>query len=302
MKTQAVRVALELVLAATAGAAPRQQAGAVAAQPPPVFLNHFFVVVDAASYQAARSSAFLTREFAPFEARTTVRNDMSYTGIYWYGRHTYFELFEPGSQGQQGASGLALGVEESGASAGVRRHWQETLGAAGGGPVTRKTENDEPPWFEMTFSREIPGLRVFLMEYHAEFLVRWYGELTTVRSITRADVLDRYVAKIGLADRRERALLQDVVGLEIALAPPDRETLVKQLRAVSWLAQDAGEAVVCSGPESVRLRLVPPKNGRTGIVAVDFSLQHAAAKAVHRLGKAELRVDGDSARLVVDAH
>jgi Family of unknown function (DUF5829) len=302
VKTQAVWVALELVLAATAGAAPRQQAGAGAAQPPPVFLNHFFVVVDAASYQAARSSAFLTREFAPFEARTTVRNDMSYTGIYWYGRHTYFELFEPGSQGQQGASGLALGVEESGASAGVRRHWQETLGAAGGGPVTRKTENDEPPWFEMTFSREIPGLRVFLMEYHAEFLVRWYGELTTVRSITRADVLDRYVAKIGLADRRERALLQDVVGLEIALAPPDRETLVKQLRAVSWLAQDAGEAVVCNGPESVRLRLVPPKNGRTGIVAVDFSLQHAAAKAVHRLGKAELRVDGDSARLVVDAH
>jgi len=302
VKTQAAWVALELVLAATAGAAPRQQAGAGAAQPPPVFLNHFFVVVDAASYQAARSSAFLTREFAPFEARTTVRNDMSYTGIYWYGRHTYFELFEPGSQGQQGASGLALGVEESGASAGVRRHWQETLGAAGGGPVTRKTENDEPPWFEMTFSREIPGLRVFLMEYHAEFLVRWYGELTKARSITRADVLDRYVAKIGQADRRERALLQDVVGLEIALQPDDRETLVKQLRAVSWLAQDAADAVVCSGPESVQLRLVPPKNGRTGIVAVDFSLQHAAAKAVHRLGKAELRVDGGAARLVVDAH
>ena len=229
------------------------------AQPaPPVFLNHFFVVVDAATYQAARSSAFLTREFAPFEARTTVRNDMSYTGIYWYGRRTYFELFEPGSQGQQGASGLALGVEEPGASAGVRRRWQEALGAAGGGPVTRKTESDEPPWFEMTFSREIPGLRVFLMEYHAEFLVRWYGELTKARSITRADVLDRYVAKIGQADRREKALLQDVVGLEIALPPPDRETLVKQLRAVSWLAQDAGEAVVCSGPESVRLRLLPP--------------------------------------------
>jgi hypothetical protein len=30
--------------------------------------------------------------------------------------------------------------------------------------------------------------------------------------------------------------------------------------------------------------------------------QHAAAKATHRLGRAELRVDGGSARLVVDAH
>jgi len=288
-----------VLVAAAAAARPQQPNGAAT---PAVFLNHFFVVVDAATYEAARGSAFLTREFAPFEARTTVRNDMSYTGIYWYGRRTYFELFEPGSQGPQGASGLALGVEEAGASAGVRHRWQEALGAAGGGPVTRKTESDEPPWFEMTFSREIPGLRVFLMEYHPEFLVRWYGGLTKARSITRADVLDRYVAKIGQGDRREKALLQDVAAVEIALAPLDRETLVKQLRAVSWLAQDAGDAVVCSGPEAVSLRLVPPENGRTGIVAVDFSLQHAAPKATHRLGKAELRLDGRAARLVIGAH
>jgi uncharacterized protein DUF5829 len=288
-----------VLVAAAAAARPLQPSGAAN---PPVFLNHFFVVVDAATYAAARSSSFMTRELAPFEARTTVRNDMSYTGIYWYGRRTYFELFEPGSQGPQGASGLALGVEEAGASAGVRHKWQEALGAAGGGPVTRKTESDEPPWFEMTFSREIPGLRVFLMEYHPEFLVRWYGELTKARSITRADVLDRYVAKIGQTDQRDKALLQDVVAVDIALAPADRETLVKQLRAVSWLAQDAGEAVVCSGPEAVSLRLVPAENGRTGIVAVDFSLQHAAPKATHRLGKAELRLDGRAARLVIGAH
>ena len=65
------------------------------------------------------------------------------------------------------------------------------------------------------------------MEYHREFLARWYGELTKARSITRADVLDRYVAKIGQSDRRETALLKDVVGLTVALAPPERETLVK---------------------------------------------------------------------------
>ena len=93
-----------------------------------MFLNHFFVVVDPATYAAARSSPFMTRDFAPFEARTTVRNDMTYTGIYWYGRHTYFELFEPGSQGPEGASGVALGVEEQGASAAVRRRWQEVHG------------------------------------------------------------------------------------------------------------------------------------------------------------------------------
>ena len=179
---------------------------------PVVTLNHFFVVVDAPSYEAARTSAFLTREFAPFEARTTVRNDKSYTGIYWYGRSTYFELFEPGDQGPAGASGLALGVEEPGASALVKQRWEAALGRGRRGLVTRKTETDEVPWFEMTYAREIPGLRVWLMEYHRDFLARWYGSLTPARSITRAEVLDRYVAKIGQSDRRDTALLKDVVG------------------------------------------------------------------------------------------
>jgi hypothetical protein len=266
---------------------------------PAVPLNHFFVVVDAATYEAARSSEFLIGQWAPFEARTTVRNDTSYTGIYWYGRRTYFELFEPGAQGPVGASGLALGVEEPGASAIVKQRWQEALTGEGGGLVTRRTESDEVPWFEMTYAKEIPGLRVWLMEYHAEFLARWYGALTQARSITRADVLDRYVAKVGESAKRETALLQDVVGLEIALAPPEREALVRQLRAVAWTAADEGPAVVCRGPEGEELRLVAPRGERTGIVAVDFSLQHEVPRASRLIGSAELRLEGRSARLVL---
>ena len=264
-----------------------------------VTLNHFYVVVDAATYEAARRSSFLTRDFAPFEARTTVRNDTSYTGVYWYGRRTYFELFEPGAQGKAGASGLALGVEAAGASAAVKQQWQAALGSSGSGPVTRKTESDEVPWFEMTYAKELPGLRVWLMEYHGEFLARWYGELTKARSITRADVLDRYVAKIGQSERRETALMKDVVGLTIALAPPEREALVKQLRAVGWTAADGSSAVVCRGPDAERLRLVTPVDGRTGILEVELSLQHSTAKATHRIGSAELRLEGELARLVL---
>lgn len=266
---------------------------------PVVTLNHFYVVVDASTYEAARTSSFLTRDFAPFEARTTVRNDSSYTGIYWYGRRTYFELFEPGAQGPVGASGLALGVEEPDGSAAVKRQWQEALGTAGGGLVTRKTETDDVPWFEMTYAREIPGVRVWLMEYHREFLARWYGTLTKPRSITRADVLDRYVAKIGQSERRQTALLKDVVGLTVALAPPEREALVKQLRAVGWTATDEASAVVCRGPDAERLSLVAPADSRTGIVEVEFSLQHAVARAAHAIGTAELRLDGESARLLL---
>lgn len=268
---------------------------------PAVPLNHFYVVVDAPTYEAARTSAFLTREFAPFEARTTVRNDKSYTGIYWYGRRTYFELFEPGEQGPAGASGLALGVELEGASKEVKERWQGALGTASGGLVTRKTETDEVPWFEMTYAREIPGLRVWLMEYQRDFLERWYGTLTKARSITRADVLDRYVAKIGQSERRGSAELKDVTDLVLALPTVERETLVRQLRAVSWAATDDAADVVCRGPEREELRLVSPGSGTAGIREVGFSLQHEVAKASHRIGSAELRLDGSKARLLFNS-
>lgn len=269
--------------------------GMAADSVPTVFLNHFYVVVDAETYAAVQASALLTRELAPFEKRTTQRNDTSYTGLYWYGRRTYFELFEPGAQGPVGASGLALGVEAPGGSAAVEQAWKKAMGAAGHGPITRKTETGEVPWFEMTYGRVIPGLRVFLMEYDREFLARWKGALSTARSITRADVLDRYVAKIGR--QREGALLEDVTGLSIALAPESREALVKQLLAVGWTSRAEGTSLVCSGPESVNLHLVEPSGGPAGITEVRFSLRRAVEAATHRVGTAELRLDGRTARL-----
>ena len=107
---------------------------------PPAYLNHFFVVVDAESYRAFQESAFARSEWAPFEKRTTARNDQTYTGIYWYGRHTYYELFEPDAQGAVGASGLALGAEEPSQSGAVKAAWAEALGGASSDLVTRRTE------------------------------------------------------------------------------------------------------------------------------------------------------------------
>lgn len=264
---------------------------------PTVFLNHFFVVVDAETAAAVQASAFLTGEFAPFERRTTERNDTSYTGVYWYGQRTYFELFEPGAQGPAGASGLALGVEEPGASAPVRQAWEDALGTAGGGLVTRKIEEDEVPWFEMTYAREIPGLRVWLMEYHGDFLARFLPTLTKARSIARKDVLDRYVAKIGKAEDRESTLMGDVTDLTVSLAPESRDALLKQLRVVGWTTRPDGTTVVCAGPESVELRLVEAGDRPAGITEVGFSLRRSVKAATHRLGTAELRLEGNAARL-----
>ena len=78
----------------------------------PVYLNHFYVTVDPATYASIISSDFLRTRFAPFELRTTVRTDSTYTGAYFYGRNTYFEFFDSGKEHRvPGDSALAFGVE-----------------------------------------------------------------------------------------------------------------------------------------------------------------------------------------------
>jgi hypothetical protein len=272
-------------------------------EPASVLFNHFFVVTDAATYAEAQASRFLTKEFAPFEKRTTVRNDQTYTGIYFYGRRTYFELFEPGAQGPTGTSGLAFGVEAPDGSALVKARWAEAAGGAEGGPVTRRTDSEEVPWFEMTYAkggRPTPTtavLRVWLMEYHRDFLARWYPDLTPARSITRADVLDRYVARIGQAARRGGFLMKDVTSLTLALPGEDQEALATQLRAVGYSSREDKGAAVLTGPD-VRLRVVPAaEGGARGILEVEFSLQSRVLRAQHRLGSAVLTVEADRARL-----
>ncbi len=270
---------------------------------PAVLFNHFFVVTDAATYREAQASRFLTQEFAPFEKRTTTRNDQTYTGIYFYGRHTYFELFEPGTQGEPGRCGLALGVETPGASAAVRTLWADALGGAEGGPVTRRTETAEVPWFEMTYARGgrpvatmAAILSVWSMEYHRDFLARWYPDLTPARSITRAEVLDRYVAKIGRTARRDAFLMKDVTALTLALPAEEREGLLRQLRAVGYAVREEEGTTVCEGPD-VRLHIVAPGGAARGVLDVAFSLQSRVARTEHRLGSALLTLEGDRAQL-----
>lgn len=263
---------------------------------PVVALNHFFTVVDAPTYAALQESVFFTTVFAPFEKRTTVRSDIRYTGVYWYGRRTYFELFGPGDMGPVGGGGLALGVEQPGAGARVKQAW-DRLGKTGEGLVTRRTEDVDLPWFTMTSPPELHGLSVWLMEYHPEFLARWYPGLTPARSIARADVLDRYVAKIGWSDRRAAILMDDIAELVVALAPADRDSLAMQLRAVGWAVREQGSAVICDGSESVTIRIEDAGGGPTGIVEAGFSLRRSTDPATHRLGSATLRLEGSSARL-----
>src|SRR5215469_13015461 len=144
---------------------------------PQVFLNHFYVVLDSATYRAVEEDTFLRRRFAVNEKRTTTNAEMSYTGLYFYGFHTYFEFFDIGNSPKDsvGDSGIAFGVDQPGAI----RVLQEKLAPSlepNLKSVTRLSQGKQIPWFFMATSKNLPyesGLSCWVMEYHPEFLSNW---------------------------------------------------------------------------------------------------------------------------------
>ncbi len=188
-----------------------------------------------------------------------------------------------------------------GESAAVKAAWTESLGAAETSPVTRRTETAEPPWFHITAARGFgSGLRLWLMEYHKDFLASWYPELTPARGTTRAGALDRYVAKIGRSADRESAVLRDVTHLTLALDETSRDTLRSHVLPVGWSMSPSsgGDApVVFTGPEGVALEVVKATEARSGIIEARFSVQGTPRPHTATLGEVRLEVDSTSARI-----
>ncbi len=233
-----------------------------------ISLNHFYVTVDAGTYRQIVDSEFLKNTFAPFETRTTVRTDSTYTGAYFYGRNTYFEFFSPDAAHPLGASGLAFGTEVPGEA-------QKT--APGPILITRQIGDHMAPWFFQAGRKNIADelLSVWLMEYHPNFLREWNTKLTPVdSSIRRADVLDRYVAVIGKSPLREHALLKDVTALDVAMPAPAFEEAASHAALFCQASRRTGSELECS-VEGTRIRIYASSTAQ-GITRAEFSLQGAS--------------------------
>jgi hypothetical protein len=213
--------------------------------------NHFYVVVDHETYAAIEANAFLKKEFASFEKRTTVRRDSTYTGIYFYGSNTYFEFFDESTEKRKiGESGIAFGVDETGAMP------QAPLAKTG--EITREWNGKQVPWFQrMSPARPVaPGVETWVMEYMPDFLGQWRPELGEERGVTRAEVLKRY--KKALSENPVSPMLEDVTGLTIALEPGEVDAFTMWTSAIRT---------------RFPLTFVPVKDGARGIRRVQFRLR-----------------------------
>lgn len=240
---------------------------------PALLLNHFYVTPDRTTFVAAERSAFLARFFA-LEKRTTVRKDATYTGLYLYGERTYLELLHPDSTSFGAPSGIAYGVEEPGALDLIAPHVPA--------PSFAVISRGEVPWFRWCRSQQpLEGLAEWTMEYLPGFFRGFHPGLPPERpGISRADALTRYAAACGKLRDRADGFFEDVVSLQIALAPNDLERWRSRTLPV----------------DGVELRVTPAtQGGPTGVLAAGLRLRRDAGKAVERIGNTTLSLDGMSA-------
>ncbi len=260
-------------------------------------LNHFYATVDSVTYAAIEASAFLREQFAPFEKRTTVRNDSTYSGLYFYGDETYFEFFEENHGDRKlGDAGMALGIETPGGSAGLRAKWEKQRPSLTT-MVTRQLDGTPVDWFHMTSYEEtraksaVEGLRFFAMEYEANFVKRWNPASNS--SIAQRAILAAYCEKLNLSQVREKSLLGNVRQLEIA-APEERVRVrASQLEGAGWKLKAHRKGILCVGPNaSVDLRFAPEPQG---VKAVEFTLKNPGREQTLKIGASTLEIRGKQA-------
>jgi hypothetical protein len=237
-------------------------------------LNHFFLTLDHATFQEIQNSVFLRKAFAPSEERTTVRKDMTYTGLYFYGINTYFEFFDASQEKSRkvGDSAIAFGVEQSGAS--------QILQARAGGelpmqilPVTRQLGEAQIPWFFMLKPENRgldAGTSTWAMEYDTKFLAQWHNEIAdNNQGITRKEILQRYVSV--LKNTPPNPFLEEVLAMTLAADLSSIELLIKQGKVFGNNIHKENNATFLQGYDFT-LRLIPENAGQYGIQEITLQV------------------------------
>lgn len=247
-------------------------------------LNHVFLTIDPATYAAICDSKFLKTELGVFEVRTTRRGDITYTGAYLYGDHTYFEFFSSAERTPTGPYGLAFGVDAEGDAKKVAPTIEETL-------VTRALNEQLIPWFKMgKLPRSDASLPVtWIMEYVPEFLKRWNPQTGTPDGITRSAVLTRYAAALG--DKQSTKFLEDVSAVEYTLTASDFDALLAKAKEFGCTVErGASGATVRTTKEELRLSI----GETTRLTALHLKLRRVVPAAEHQFGASHLSIHADA--------
>jgi hypothetical protein len=264
-----------------------------------VFLNHVYIVVDQATYDAVAASDFMQRALGVFEERETVRADMSYAGLYFYGEHSYFELLRPDTANgfAVGGTGVALGVDRAGGVKDVAARLEAAGIQSFAGEITRALKGEQVPWFDI-LGVEKPTvtskLSLFAMEYDSAFLASWHPELPPAGGgVSRAAVLERYAARLQRHETRRGTLFQEVTEVHLALDADERERLFAVCRALDYAVEEGEGRWTCAGPNHTLV--VSPSEEPGGVTGFRLSLRRPLENNTMTFGNATLTFEGHAA-------
>lgn len=261
---------------------------------PAVFLSHFFVILDQPTYDALRKSPEFAA-LASVEESRIESGTRSWSGFYVRGRQTYMEFFggdKPPEQGRVGDSGLGLTVEEAGGVATIAALLRQTFGdrvELEEAPFTTKTGSI--PWYTAVDLRrpEPQSLSTWVMEIAPGFLASRHPGERIEHPLGR----EQYLSWKFLPD----ATLDDVVGVTVALNPPDLSELSAELKLIGWsVKQRSGDGFVATGPD-IRIAAEPMAT-RAGIRQVELRLRRSVSKRELDLGGAKLLLNHESGTFV----
>ena len=257
-------------------------AGAQTSGPPRLLLNHVYFVLDSVTYHDIEASPFLAAQFAGREVRTTVSGGLKWSGLYFYGRHTYLEILGPnGLPGSQpGDVGIELASEVPG---GIRSLMQRFGTQHFPFDTLTRTKTDSSgayPWF-LSWRASGPDLpsdrtALWVMEYSAAIAQR----MSKRDSLPESDrSRDRFIATHLVPDQ----LMAELVAATFALPVEDIAKVSRTLDRAGVLVIPEGEGAVIQ-LEGFNLHLVPAWD-RPGVRKLEFSLnREALANPTYRFG------------------
>jgi hypothetical protein len=279
---------LVLLLGIALGVAP----ATISAQAlPPVYFNHVTIFLSPSAYAVLAQSAFLRGEFSGFEEQTVQRDagKWSYTGIYIFGQHTYFEFLKAGQDQHFGSTVpgqivFNMWIDDRS----QMDHFKDRLAAESGTSLLIDTARNaqNQPMYDKVVSQGGPandlgpGMRVdtYIKGYYPDGVTR-----------------ERRLEGRFLPERQ----LQDITGFTLTVDERERNRLIQQFRAYSYQINNDSTKQVVSGP-GVTFTLVPAKSSAPRTLLIDFSLIRTSKdERVYKFDDGgEIRMQGSTGKWV----
>lgn len=240
-----------------------------------VFLNHLFLILDTPTYTSIENSEFLQKDFAVFERRTTVQNNMIYTGIYFYGTNTYIEFFDTKKifLGGSGTSGIAFGVDQTGALNALKAQLPPDL-LMSEETVTRLLGEKQIPWFSSLRPNKLmfgSSLWAWIMEYDPRFLEEWHHDLDADnQGIERRRILARYAT--FLKRNPSQTHFEDVTGITAAVDSTTKTEFTRLCKFLGYSVDTKEGDTTLRGPDIV-IHLVPETKSTRGIQKITMRVR-----------------------------